>query len=420
MRTSLRLPATLPVAALMAAAAAEPGFELQIEQITRGPKNHFFGYIGHAKNIPWNGNERYIVALETEFQDRMPRAADAANVILIDTRRGNAITVIDRTRAWNFQQGTMFYWNPEAPDTQLFFNDRDPKTNHVFAVLYDIAKKKRLREFRYADTPFGNSGVAQKGGYFLGLNYGRLARLRPVTGYPESFDWNMGAAAPDNDGVFLVEVKTGKKRLLVSYQQMLEVVKPLAPKADTVELFVNHTLWNRDGNLIYFYVRGGYLTRDKTVNVPCSIRPDGTGLTAHKTFIGGHPEWEQGSRIIGAMDGNMVLYDVERKQLAGTVGQADTWVKASGDVALSPDGQWIVNGAETKAGNMYVAFRRSDSATARSRAFPAPGLTEGDLRVDGSPCWNRSSNAFLFPAIADDPQRTRQLFVARIVPKAGN
>ncbi|MBL7650420.1 MAG: hypothetical protein JNK74_30090, partial [Candidatus Hydrogenedentes bacterium] len=178
-------------------------------------------YIGHAKNIPWNGNGRYIVALETTFQDRMPTAKDAANVILIDTHRNNAITVIDQSRAWNFQQGTMFYWNPKSPDTQLFFNDRDPRTNQVFAVLYDIEKKRRVREFRYEDTPFGNSGVAQNGGWFLGLNYGRLARLRPVTGYPESFDWTTGVTAPDNDGIFLVEVATGKKKLLVSYKQML-------------------------------------------------------------------------------------------------------------------------------------------------------------------------------------------------------
>ena len=50
--------------------------------------------------------------------------------------------------------------------------------------MYDIARGKRIKEYRYDDTPFGNSGVAQNGGYFLGINYGRLARLRPVTGYP--------------------------------------------------------------------------------------------------------------------------------------------------------------------------------------------------------------------------------------------
>jgi ABC-type phosphate transport system auxiliary subunit len=44
----------------------------------------------------------------------------------------------------------MFYWNPLAADTQFFFNDRDVKTGKVFTVLYDIEKKRRVREWRHA------------------------------------------------------------------------------------------------------------------------------------------------------------------------------------------------------------------------------------------------------------------------------
>ncbi|MEZ5354267.1 MAG: hypothetical protein R2762_16640 [Bryobacteraceae bacterium] len=150
-------------------------WSVDIEQVTHGPEHHFFGYIGHAKTIPWNQSGRYMLTLRTRFQDHMPAANDAADVAVIDTRDNNRVVVLDRTRAWNFQQGTMFYWNPEAPETQFFFNDRDVASNQVFAVLYDVAARKRIREFRYRDTPFGNSGVSPAGGSFLGLNYGRMA-----------------------------------------------------------------------------------------------------------------------------------------------------------------------------------------------------------------------------------------------------
>lgn len=405
---------TAAIFAAGAAHAAKGDFKLEVSQCTFGPKNHFFGYIGHVQNIPWNADNRYIVALETSFQDRMPRVDDAARVVLIDTQRDNAILPIDESRAWNFQQGTMFYWNPASQRTQLFFNDRDRKTNRVFTVLYDIEKQRRIREFRYDDTPFGNSGVAQKGGWFCGLNYGRLARLRLVTGYPEAYDWTRDVAAPENDGVWIVDATTGRKRLLVSYKQLAEVVAPIAPTAGK-HLFVNHTLCNRDNSRIYFYVRADYIDNSKTVNCPCSIHPDGTGLKAHKQFIGGHPEWESGSRIIGSVDDQLVVYDVDRERLVDRIGDARTFVKAGGDTALSPDGRWIVNGSRDKTGNVYTVYRRSDGATARSRAFAHPGLEEGELRVDGSPCWNRTGDAFLFPAIANDPQHTRQLFLARVV-----
>jgi hypothetical protein len=400
---------------LVAAALGQPSdFDLTVQQVTFGPKNHIFGYIGHVQNIPWNGTGRYIVALETDFQDRMPRAADAANVVLVDTWNGNSVQVIDKSRGWNFQQGTMFYWNPEAPDTQIFFNDRDATTGKVFTVLYDISKRRRLREFRFDDTPFGNSGVAQNGGSFLGLNYGRLARLRLVTGYLGAYDWTAGVAAPEDDGIFLVEVTTGKQRLLVSYRRLAELVKAHGADITGQHLFINHTLWNRDDNRIYFYVRADFDSREKRVNVPCSIRPDGSGLTAHSIFIGGHPEWERGSRIIGSRDGRMVLYDVDRKEVVGTIGTADTFPNPEGDTALSPDYNWVVNGSRRGDANLYTVFRRSDGARAQTEGFPHPGLTSGELRVDGSPCWNRTNNRILFPAIAADEGHTRQLFEIQI------
>ena len=57
--------------------------------------------------------------------------------------------------------------------------------------------------------------MAANGTAWLGMNYGRLARLRLVTGYPGSLDWSKADIAPENDGIFIVDVKTVKKRLLV-------------------------------------------------------------------------------------------------------------------------------------------------------------------------------------------------------------
>ena len=77
----------------------------------------------------------------------------------------------------------------------------------------------------FDDTPIGNGGVAADGSAWLGLNYGRLGRLRLVTGYPEALDWSKDDLAPENDGIFIVDVKTGEKRLLVSYRQLDERLK---------------------------------------------------------------------------------------------------------------------------------------------------------------------------------------------------
>ncbi len=390
------------------AIAAEP---LKAVQITHGPQHHFFGYIGHVGNTPWNGNGRYLIALRTDFQDHMPAPNEAADVVLLDANDNYSVTKIEETRAWNFQQGTMFYWNPDAPETQLFFNDRDPETNHVFTVLYDIKARKRIREFRFDDTPFANGGVAQRGGFFLGLNYARLAWLRPVTGYPEAFDWTAGVLHPKDDGLFKVDIQTGEKSLLVSYHQLAEALRPTRPDVDRKALFINHTLSNREGDRVYFYARGDFEVKGERIDVPFTINTDGTGLTLHEMHIGGHPEWAEGHTVIGSYDKRQVLYDTDTKTIAGTLGDATIFPKPGGDVALSPSGEWLVNGARSGPGNTYVFLNRKDGRVVRSETYPIDNWTEGPLRIDPAPTWNRKNNAIAFPALADDAARTRQIFL---------
>ncbi len=117
--------------------AQSNSFDLEIEQLTFGEKHHFFGYIGQCRTIPCNKSGRYILGLEIDRIDRMPEPEEAARVFIIDTKKDNKIIYLDKSHAWNPQQGTMFFWNPNAAETQFFFNDRDVKTGEVFTVLCD-------------------------------------------------------------------------------------------------------------------------------------------------------------------------------------------------------------------------------------------------------------------------------------------
>ncbi len=384
-----------------------PEIELDIRQLTHGPSHHFFGYIGHVQNIPWNQSGRRIVGLETSFHDRMPSPDDAANVVLIENGRINAI---ERTRAWNFQQGTMFYWNPLQAESQVFFNDRDRRTNRVFTVLYDVNRRTRIREYRFDDTPIGNGGVAQKGGWFLGLNYGRMARLRPVTGYPQAFDWNPDTPAPADDGLFKVDVETGRKTLLVSFAALADAIPALRGK----HLFLNHALSNRQGDLIYFYVRADFEDRGRRADIPCTVAPDGTNLQAHSIHIGGHPEWDANGLLIGSHQGRLVHYDPRARKVLNPIGPPSAFPDPGGDTAVSPDGTWIANSFRKGTANHYVLFHRATSRFVHSRGFDVRGWTGGELRIDGAPCWNRAGNQIAFTALSEPDRQTRQMFVASI------
>lgn len=394
--------------------------ELAVEQITQGPQHHFFGYIGHVQNVPWNGNGRYIVALRSAFTDHLPGASEPCDIVLIDTLDGYRPRKVDESRAWNPQQGTMLYWNPQSPDTQFFFNDRDPQSGMVFAVLFDIDRDKRVREYRFADHPVGNSGVMQGGGWFAGLNYARLARLRPVTGYKGAKDWTEDVLHPRNDGVFKVNVRTGRAALLVSYEQMAGVIRATEPHVDQLALFVNHTLWNREGDRLFFFARGGWTGDDKypRINVPFVVNTDGSGLKRLPTFLGGHPEWDFSSRMIGALDGRQVVYDVDRDLVIGQLGDREIFPRPGGDIALSPPGDWFVNGHKEsdRLMNFYTLYRRSTGEHYRSWGFSTGPWLSGVLRQDPSPAWNRLGNKLLVPGVVGGDHPTRQLFIISLPP----
>ncbi len=397
---------------LLSCSGSEP--ELRIEQITFGPDHHhFYGYIGHVGNTPWNGGGRYMAALRSSFDDRMPGPGDAADIVLIDTANGYSQEVIDKTEGWNPQQGAMLYWNPERPDTQFFFNDRDPESGKAFTALYDIEQRKRVREYRYEDTPFGNSGVAQNGGWFLGINYARMARLRPVTGYKGAWDWTVHAAHPEGDGIFRVNVASGEKELIVSFAQLADALRETHPQVEGAALFINHTLWNRDDDRIYFFARGNFNNRQERINAPFTVDPDGGNLTHHPLHVGGHPEWGEGRLLIGSIDrSRQVIYDTERREVVDTIGSPAIIPNPEGDIALSPNGKLLVNGWGDERHNRYVIYRLADGFHLTSPPFSRGGQAHGDLRQDPGPCWSPDGMKVYAPAFADDG--TRQMFVMHL------
>lgn len=408
------------VLSALAIGSARPAAQLSVKvtQITHGPRHHYFGYIGQSRTIPWSANGRYLLALQVGFQDRLPGAGDPADICLIDAHDNYAVRVVDRTRAWNPQQGTMFYWNPEHPETQFFFNDRDPATGKVFTVLFDIAGNngngQRVREYRFDDTPVANGGVAQNGGYFAAINYARMARLRPVTGYPDAWDWTKDVGAPAADGIFRVDVGTGAKTLIVSFAQLKEALRGTVENLDARQFFINHTLNNRNNDLIYFFCRADFeqQVNGPRVNAVFTVRPDGSDLTRHQTFIGGHPEWAWGPQIIGSHDGRQVVYDTARQQIVHSLGGKDIFPNPEGDVSLSPDGSWFVNGHREGEFHHYTFLEMKTRRMVKSPPVFLSTWNSGPLRLDPAPAWNRTSDAIVVPGIASDG--TRQMFLLEL------
>jgi hypothetical protein len=116
--------------------------------------------------------------------------------------------------------------------------------------------------------------------------------------------------------------------------------------------------------------------------------------------------------MIGRQGKKQIFYDVNKKKVVGQLGNPEIFPDPEGDIALSPDGKWFVNGNKEGTKNLYTIYRFSDSSFVRSEGINK-GEFKGDIRIDPAPSWNRTNDAILVNGI--DKNNTRQMFVIRVI-----
>lgn len=374
--------------------------------ITSGPTHHFFGYYGIS---PWNESGRRMVCLEAESQDRLPEPEDDARICLIDTWTGEQ-KYIANTYAWNLQQGAMLHWDPRQPETHILFNDREG--DQVVGVSLDVNTLEREVFSRAI------SGVGPTGKHVLGLNYGRLARLRPVVGYKGITDPNPTSNAPDNDGIFLLDLDTGNSTLVVPisvvYARMLET----RPELEGADMWFNHTVFNKDGSRFFFLARAKK-EGERRKNAMFTANTDGSDLFEVVPFglHVSHFDWRNNTEIaVTALETpeaerhNHYIYTDKHAKPRQLL--APDFLVGDGHCTFGPDGNWLasdpfIQGPDARD---LLLYNVSTDERITIGTFPLGAYANGDTRCDLHPRWRSSGDAICFDAISADG--TRQLHIA--------
>ncbi|MCD7777448.1 MAG: hypothetical protein LUH47_02975 [Clostridiales bacterium] len=145
------------------------------------------------------------------------------------------------TNAWCWQQGSRLRWHPLNEDIVLF-NDVD--NGKYITRLYNIAENKEITTLCDALYDVDNNFT-----YGLSLNFSRLQRLRPGYGYSVLPDKSADKAAPDDDGIFYIDIKDNRKKLLISLSELAAEVSD--EQAD--QHYINHISISPDGKRFMFF-----------------------------------------------------------------------------------------------------------------------------------------------------------------------
>jgi hypothetical protein len=394
----------LAASACIAAGAAP---NVAVRALTSGPKHHFFGYYGIS---PWNRSGKRLVCLESEFQDHLPEATQPAGIGLVDAASGK-FERITETYAWNLQQGAMLHWNPLKPETEVLFNER--RGADIISAAVDVSNGKRR------ELPRAVNGVSHNGRHALCLTYGRLTRLRPVVGYVGAVDPHPDSAHPDDDGVYVMDLATGKATLAVSIATVYDLLVPRHPMLKDRHMWFNHTVFNKSDTRFFFLARC-WREPGKLESAMFTCALDGSDLREVIPFGLGvsHFEWRNDHEILATF-----RRDEQMRHVLFTDGQADYkiigdgFLEGDGHCSFAPDATRIVTDRNVSSppAKLLMTYNVATREGRMLGTFPMheQKYLNSDVRCDLHPRWNRTGDQICFDAL-ETAHWTRQLHIAQI------
>ncbi len=192
-------------------AAAREGWS--VRQLTAGT-GIGIGHMHCYYDIPvLNQDESRLVAMELTHHSTEITPEHRVRVGVVDVDRGG-FEPLAETTAWSWQQGPMAQWIPGRD--QVIFNVREGDGLGARIIdLQDGTRGKRLARPIYA--------LARNGRWGTSVDLQRLDGLRPGYGYASARRRDL-VRAPDDDGVWRVDLSTGEQHLILSISQAVEAV----------------------------------------------------------------------------------------------------------------------------------------------------------------------------------------------------
>ncbi len=379
--------------------------KIAIIQITEDSYHHFFGYFDKC---PWNLSEKYVLAHRIDFCDRPLTADDYAVIGLVDLQE-NKFEPITKTFGWSWQQGSMLQWHPAFSEDKIIFNDR--RDGKFVSVVYDINKGEENI------LPLPVAAVSNDGKKALSLSFSRLADTRPGYGYEGVEDPYKDQLAPENDGIYFMDIETGRCELIISLAQARNINPSLT--MGNVKHWFNHLLFSPDDKRFIFLhrwrntgtkIRYAHYTRMLTANI------DGSDIyVLNDDDMTSHFDWKSNCEVIAWAYRNNIgeryFLFKDKTQEISIVGENTLTPFGDGHCTYSPDGKLILTDTypdEKDYRTLMIYNPAEDELRIVGRFYSQPWLMQS--RCDLHPRWSRTGKKICFDS---SHSGKRQVYIAK-------
>lgn len=367
----------------------------QIDLLTPEDRHHFFGYYYFC---PWSPDGRHIAFLyqDLDHPTSIAEVGSKAGIVLYDTQEKTSRTIA-HTLAWNWHQGSMLQW---LPDGSILSNHLEG--DRPIAIAMDTEG----RELRRWNRAFFN--VDGQGQRAICLSFERLCRWRTVNGYSGCHDSDLQQLCPEDEGLTVVDLATGKETMVLSLAQ----ASRLSPRQDMVGAghWFNHVHWNPSGTrflVTYRWFREG----QKGLLTQClCFDADGGRPSLMVDGIFSHWDWEDDETVVAwcEVDGRRAFWRMkDRPDCLEPVREGDgaevfaAQIDRDGHGTFSPDRSTFLTDSPLEKWGGYEKHHlslyhiHSDEVTHLESFHKNPDY-QGSFRCDVHPRWNRDGSEILF------------------------
>ena len=385
---------------------------LEAKRLTPAGEHFFFGYYDR---VAISSDVRYHLALHTGFMDRPNTSDDRAEIGVIDLDGGNAWTPLDDDTAWNWQMGANQHWLLTARGHKVIYNVRNGTA--VFARIRDIDSGEAT------DLSVPIYTVSPDGSFALSLNFARLHDCRPGYGYVYGSDPWADVPASEDDGLFHVDLRTGKASLIVSLAQCREV-RPVK-SMDVGKHWFNHIMISPCATRLMFFHRWRIQTGSHATRL-FTCAPDGSDLyLLNRGPMVSHADWRGDTHILSwcqhsSADWHYYLMR-DKTQEAEIIGEGLFHGDGHCSYRPSKEKRWILTDAGAhpdKKGfrqrDIILYDTVTDTRVDIGRFAVLPGYI-GEIRCDFHPRWDSTGNIITFDSIHEGYRGIYRIDVSDVV-----
>ncbi|MDR6550819.1 hypothetical protein [Paenibacillus qinlingensis] len=383
---------------------------LQAERITKQDGHYFFGYYDTPA---WSGNDRYHLCHRVAFCNRLPHAKDQAELGYIDLSN-NSFTVIAETTAWNFQQGSMLQWHPVYPQDTVIYNARNGSNYEGVVLNLTTGKSYSL------ERPVAN--VDPTGRYAVSINFPRMYDFRPGYGYAGEADPYANVLHPHDDGIYLIDLQSGKSQLTISLQEIWKFTKSYFQGEDR-KILINHITFNTDGSRLIALVRCFPDTDKIWKTAIVTMNRDGSDVFLLADYgYASHYHWRDREHLVihaGEVqthpEGEQLYVWKDKKHEIQTIDTS--FFLKDGHCSYSPDRRFMLYDSYPDSDSyrhLYINNLQTQKGIKLGSYYSMPEL-DGDIRCDLHPRWNREGTWISFDSTHEGQRHVYRMNLSSIL-----